>query len=156
KDWLRFVILTSHDGAKSVGKVPSIELDEPVTGTCKLSRHDSVCPLPEVRRNGEGIDVPALPPGPFVAASVEFAMVQPANRNGEFVAGLAPDRPLLRKLDMVSVRGAPSAHETGLRGDKPQMIAIAFADRLPQGEGAIRSGLSLRRCAVMASQRRTF
>jgi len=56
-------------------------------------------------------------------------MVQPADRDSELVAGLPPHRPLLRKFDVVGVRGGPAADETPLSGHKSQMVAVA----LPQG-----------------------
>ena len=61
-------------------------------------------------------------------------MVQPTNRDGKSVADFPAQRPLLGKLDVVGIgRGAP-ADEARLGGHKPQMVAIAFADRLADGE----------------------
>src|SRR5262249_56557875 len=91
-------------------------------------------PLPKGCRNGKGIDPLLLPPGAFVAAPMELAMVQPADRNGEAVGDLASHRPLLRKFDVVGIRGSSAADETRLRGDKPQMIAIALAHWLADSE----------------------
>jgi len=44
-----------------------------------------------------------LPPGAFVAAPMQLAMVQPANRNGELVADFPPHRSLLGKFDVVGI-----------------------------------------------------
>ena len=51
----------------------------------------------------ERIDPLVLPPGALVAAPVQLAMMQPADRNGEPVADLASHRPLLGKLDVVGI-----------------------------------------------------
>jgi hypothetical protein len=42
-----------------------------------------------------------LPPCEFVATLVELAMVSATERNGEFVAGFAPERTLLRKPEVI-------------------------------------------------------
>ena len=97
-------------------------------------------PTPEVSGNHEGIDPLALPPGVFIAAPVQLAMVQPADRDGEAVADLAPHRPLLGKPEVVGVRGAPAADETPLSSHEPEMVAIALPHRLANG----RRRLSLR------------
>jgi hypothetical protein len=74
---------------------------------CEFSRRwiDSMRPLPKDCRNGKRIDSLLRPPGAFVASP----MVQPANRNGELVADLAPHRPLLGKLDVVGIRRSPQS-----------------------------------------------
>ena len=58
---------------------------------------------PEVRGKHKGIDPLALPPGALIAAPVQFAMVQPADRHGEPVADLAPHRALLGEPDVVGI-----------------------------------------------------
>jgi hypothetical protein len=57
-----------------------------------------------------------LPPGALIAAPVELAMVQPADRDGEAVADLAT----------LGIRRGPATHEARLRPNKPQMVAITF------------------------------
>src|SRR6516225_630190 len=84
-------------------------------------------PRPKGCCNGEGINCLRPPPGAFVAAPMELAVVQPANRNGELVAGLPPHCSLLGKFDVMGVRRTPPADEARLRGYEPQMVAIAFA-----------------------------
>ena len=77
-------------------------------------------------------------------------MVQPANRDGEFVADLAPHRPLLGKLDVVGIgRGAP-ADETRLGGHKPQMVAIALAHRFADDGNFVRARFAPPRLATVA------
>src|SRR5215469_14808183 len=94
-------------------------------------------PRPKGCCKGKGIDSLLVPPGAFVAAAMELAVVQPANWNGELVADLPPHRSLLGKFEVMGIRRAPPAHETGLRGHEPQMVAIAFADRLANGKDPV-------------------
>ena len=42
--------------------------------------------LPECSSHSQWLDTLLLPPCAFVAAPMEFAMMQPANGNGEFIA----------------------------------------------------------------------
>ena len=86
--------------------------------------------VPKGCGNDQWLDPLALPPYALVAAPVKFPMVQPANRNGEPVADFPPHRPLLCKLDVVGIRRGSAADETGLRGHKLKMFAIALTHRL--------------------------
>ena len=70
------------------------------------------------------------PPDAFIAVAMELAMVQTADRNGELVADLAAHGSLFGELEVMGVRRRPPADEAGPRGDKPEMVAIAFANRL--------------------------
>src|ERR1700722_19907580 len=82
--------------------------------------------------NLQGLDRLALPPGALATLAVELAVVQPADGYREPVADFPPHRPRLCKLDMVGIRGGSAADETGLRGYKLQVFAVAlphwFAD----------------------------
>jgi hypothetical protein len=93
--------------------------------TCRGCCHMRLCP--QARGNDQGIDCLFLPPGALVAAQMEFAMMQPADGNGEAIANFPPHPALLRKLDVVGIRGGAAANEARLSRHKPQMIAIAFA-----------------------------
>ena len=95
-------------------------------------------PTPEVSGNDQGIDPLALPPGALIAAPVQLAMVQPADRDSEAIADLPPHRPLLGKPEVVGVRGAPAADETPLRSHEPEMVAIALPHRLADGRRRLR------------------
>ena len=99
-------------------------------------------PAPKTCRNGKGVDPLALPPDALVATTVQFAMVQSANRNGELVADLASHRPLLRELDVVGIRRGPSADETRLRRHKSQMVAVSLAYRFADGNDFLGVDLS--------------
>jgi hypothetical protein len=67
---------------------------------------DSSIELVEVVKCGSDIqrrDAVALPPCPFIAAPMKFAVMEPANRDGKSIADLAAHRTLLGKLDVMGV-----------------------------------------------------
>jgi hypothetical protein len=66
-----------------------------------------------------------VPPGEFIAAPVQFAVMQPAEGYGEFIADPAPERAGLRKPEMMSIGRAATAGETGLGAYRLQMIPVA-------------------------------
>ena len=74
-----------------------------VARNLRLSLWGRMRPGPKGCRNGKGLDSLVLPPGMLVAAPVKFAMVQSADRHGEFVADLASHRPLFCELDVVGI-----------------------------------------------------
>ena len=45
---------------------------------------------------------------------VDFAMVEPTNRDGELIAHLSPERARLGKAQVMRVAGVPPADNTGL------------------------------------------
>ena len=57
--------------------------------------------LPKPQRNWKRIDVERLPPGDLVARAMKFAVMDPANRNDEFVAHSASHCPRLRKREVM-------------------------------------------------------
>ena len=77
----------------------------------------------------QGRDPVALPPGALVTMPVQLAMVQPAEGNGEPVADFPPHRSGLGELDVMGIRGGSAADDTGLRGHKLQVFAVALTHR---------------------------
>ena len=75
------------------------------------------------------IEADVLPPSCFIATTMEFAVVPPAQWDREFVTDLAPERPVLRKAQMVGVARLTAADQAGLLCDKPYMITIAKTSR---------------------------
>jgi hypothetical protein len=53
--------------------------------------------LPKIEGDLHRLDVIAIPPGGLVRVATDLAMVDTAERNGEFIADLAAKRPRLRK-----------------------------------------------------------
>jgi len=73
---------------------------------------------PKRPRRGDGINRPPLPPGDFVAGTVVFAVMSPAEGYREFVADLASHGAGLGEPQMVGVGGASAADQTRLRGNE--------------------------------------
>src|SRR6266568_2724736 len=64
-------------------------------------------------------------------------MVQPAERDGELVAHLAAERPLLGEAQMVRIAGPPPTNQAGLRGDELQVRPVPIPARLPDRQHAL-------------------
>ena len=92
----------SGGAAKLFAEVPAIAFCQ-FTGKLRPDGIEGMRRLPKGGRNPEGIYSVCPPPGAFVAAPMQLAMVQPANRNRELVADLAPHRPLLREFEVVGI-----------------------------------------------------
>src|SRR5215213_6395578 len=56
--------------------------------------------------------------------------MNPAERDGEFVADFTRKRAPLRKLEMVRIRWAAAADEAGLGADELQVITVPHSQRL--------------------------
>ena len=61
---------------------------------------------------------------------MSLPVMDPAKRGNEFVAGLAAKRARLHEAQVMGIRRFAPAHETGLSGDKPEMLLVAIAARL--------------------------
>jgi len=83
--------------------------------------------LPKLASNFDGIDAGCLPPGPLVTGAMRGPMMHPAERDREFVARLAAERPWLQVAQMMGVGRLAPADEAGLLNDKAQVLAIAIA-----------------------------
>src|SRR5208282_4980056 len=77
------------------------------------------------------------PPGGFIAAVMNFPMMSATQRDGEFVAYLPPECPVLRKPEMVGIRRLPAANETRTLGDEFDMRPVANPPRLRQCQYAL-------------------
>jgi hypothetical protein len=69
---------------------------------------------PEALGNLERIDSPVLPPGRFVARTMQFPVMTAAERDREFIAHLETDRSRLGKSEMVRIRRLPLADHARL------------------------------------------
>src|SRR5256885_289160 len=65
--------------------------------------------LPELSGNLDRVDPSRFPPQRLIARAVELAVVQAAQRNGEFVAYLAPEGELLGEAHVVRLGGLAPA-----------------------------------------------
>ncbi len=79
----------------------------------------------------------ALPPILFVPAAVQLAMMAPAQWDGEFIADFAPEGGLLRKSQVMGVRGPSAANEGRLFGNRFDVIPVTHAAWLWYGQHAL-------------------
>ena len=91
---------------------------------------------PKLARQADGLETGFRPPVRFLAGAVQFAMVCPAQRDGEFVADLEAETAGLRKPQMVGIAGLAPADEAGLFGHEPQMGLVTQATRHGDGQHA--------------------
>jgi len=92
---------------------------------------------PQGSGSGQWIDSGSTPPRGFIAVSVEFAMMPPAQRDGELIADLAPKCTTLREAKVVGITGPPAAEETRLLSDMPDVLAIPHPARFREQQGAL-------------------
>ncbi len=83
------------------------------------------------------IDADLAPPPGFIAVAMDLAMVSPAKRDRELIAGLAPERPALSKAQMVGITGLSAADQTGAPGDKFDVLPVTKPARLLQCESGL-------------------
>ena len=81
---------------------------------------------PKGNGHSQRLDTLLLPPGTFVAAPMEFAVMQPAKGDGEPIADLAPHRPLLGELDVMRIAWRAAADETRLRRHEFQVFTVTL------------------------------
>ena len=82
---------------------------------------------PQLSRCCSGVDTSLLPPGSLVAAFVNLAMVAATQGDGEFVAELASERPVLCKAQVMGIRRAAPTNETGLLGNIFDVLTVAYS-----------------------------
>ena len=78
-----------------------------------------------------------FPPGGFVAAAVNLAMMSPAQRHRELIADLAPQGSALREAQMMGIRRLPAANEAGLLRHISDVVAVTNPAWLRQRQGAL-------------------
>ena len=105
---------------------------------------------PELAGDLNGIDARRLPPGLLVAGAMDGAVMRAAERDGEFVARFAPERPRLQVAKMMSVRWLTAAHEACLLSDVAQMLPVAIAPRGSDREDALVDALRLLRVGAFS------
>src|SRR5262245_44589674 len=88
---------------------------------------------PELPGDLNGIDAGRLPPGLLVAGAMDGAVMRAAERDGEFVAGLAAERPRLQVAKMMRIGLFAAADKTCLLGDitqrsQPRILAAQLSE----------------------------
>ena len=89
--------------------------------------------LPKAKCNRHGIDIEFIPPRTFVTDTVEFPVVDAAQRNREFIRDSTAKRTRLRETDVMGLARLPATDRIGLAANKPQVVLIAIAPRLRSG-----------------------
>jgi hypothetical protein len=90
--------------------------------------------VPERVGNAQRFDSYCSPPRLFVADAVHLAVMRPAQRDSELITGLAPQRTRLRVPEVMGVGWLAATDEACLSGHVAQMVLVAVAARLGEGE----------------------
>jgi hypothetical protein len=92
-------------------------------------RPKRVCLGPKRPGGADGVNSGFAPPRGFVTGSVHLAMMAAAQRDDEFVAHLAPERPMLREPKVMRIRRLAPTNQTGLLGHE---LAVALVPKSPR------------------------
>ena len=89
---------------------------------------------PEPSRDLRCINPGLVPPRGFIAMAMDFAVVAPAERDGELVADFAAECAALGEAQVMGVAGLPAADQAGLLCDEPEVIAVTDTPRFREEE----------------------
>src|SRR5262249_42311215 len=92
---------------------------------------------PELAGDLNGVDAGRLPPRLLVAGAMDGAVMRAAERDGEFVAGFATERPRLQVAKMMRIGLFAAADETRLLGDITKVLPVTIAPRHGNREDAL-------------------
>src|SRR6516165_8761362 len=93
-----------------------------------------MCLQPKDTSRSGWIDAGLCPPGGLIATAMHLAVMSAAKRNRKLVADLAAECRYLRKPQVVSISGASAANQTGLLGNRCNVLAVANATLHRQGQ----------------------
>src|SRR5215469_12720276 len=91
-----------------------------------------MCLQPKDTSRSGWIDAGLFPPGCLIATAMHLAVMSAAKRNRKLVADLAAECRYLRKPQVVSISGASAANQTGLFGNRFNVLPVANATRRRQ------------------------
>ena len=103
---------------------------------------------PELTGDLDGVDAGRLPPGLLVAGPMDRAVMRAAERDGEFIAHFAAERPRLQVTKMMWIGLLAAANETSLLGNIAKVLAATIAPRCRNGEYALVDAVGLIAVAV--------
>ena len=106
---------------------------------------------PELTGDLDGVDAGRRPPGLLVAGAMDRAMMRAAERDGEFIAGLAAERPRLQVAEMMRIGLFAAADETRLSGNIAKVLAVAISPWRRNDEYALVDAVEL--IAIVGSVR---
>ena len=92
---------------------------------------------PEARGDFDGIDARRRPPGLLIAGAMDRAMMRAAERDCEFIAHFAAERPRLQVAKMMWIGLFAAANEARLLGNIAKVLAVAIAPRCRNDEQAL-------------------
>ena len=95
-----------------------------------------------------GVDAGRLPPRLLVAGAMDGAMMRAAERDGEFIAGLAAERPRLQVAEMMRIGLFAAADEARLLGNIAKVLPVSITPRCRNDEHALVDALGLIEVAV--------
>ena len=87
---------------------------------------------PQLSSPSKGIKTGLRPPRPLVAGAMNLTMMASTERDGELVADLAAECPVLRKAQVMGIRRLATTDQARVLGDKLNVRAVAGAARLRQ------------------------
>src|SRR5262249_58470495 len=108
---------------------------------------------PKLTGDLDGIDAGRRPPGLLIAGAMDRAMMRAAERDGEFIAGLAAERPRLQVAEMMRIGLFAAADEACLLGNVAKVLAVSIAPRCRNDEHALVDALGLIEVAVSLCER---
>jgi hypothetical protein len=83
--------------------------------------------FPQLTGDLDWIDAGHLPPSSFVAGAMDGAMMDTAERHGEFIARLAAERARLQVAKVMRIGWLAAADEAWLLGDGAKVLPVAVA-----------------------------
>jgi len=89
---------------------------------------------PELTGDLDGVDAGRFPPGLLVAGAMDGAVMRAAERDGEFVAHFAAERPWLHVTKVMRIGLLAPADETCLLSNVAKVLPVAIATWCSKGE----------------------
>ena len=108
---------------------------------------------PQLTGDLDRIDAGRRPPGLLIADAMDRAVMRAAERDGEFIARFAAERPRLQVAEMMRIGLFAAADEARLLGDVAKVLAVSIAPRCRNGEHALVDALGLIEVAVSLCER---
>ena len=108
---------------------------------------------PQLAGDLQGIDAGRRPPGLLVPGAMDGAVMRAAERDGEFVARFAAERPWLQVTKMMRIGLLAAADEASLLGNEAKVLAVSIAPRCRNDEHALVDALGLIEVVVSHCER---
>ncbi len=85
-----------------------------------------MCLQPQRAGTDARVDTRLSPPGGFITAAMNFAVMPWAKGNGELIANLPAESRRLSKSEMMRIGRMPAANQAWLLADRLHMIPVAY------------------------------